>query len=99
MNDPIKSVPPVICAEAKPPLKPEKFPVDRIETVEITLEPGPPAFCGCGKSSAFPFCDGTQNGKRFRQVFYKIAEKRNVWLCKNHPVNYSHREEQISLEA
>ena len=48
---------------------------------QVTLEPGPFAWCACGKSSNQPFCDGTHNGTKFTPVFFKIAEKREVWLC------------------
>lgn len=99
MDDPLKLDLSSNRMETKPPLKPEKFSVDNNESVEVTLEPGPIAFCGCGKSNTFPFCDGTQNGKRFRRVSYKIAEKRNAWLCENHRINNSNREELIQLEV
>lgn len=47
----------------------------------VTLEPGPFAWCSCGKSSTQPFCDGTHNGTKFTPVLFKIAEKRDAWLC------------------
>jgi len=47
----------------------------------VTLEPGPLAWCACGKSSTQPFCDGTHNGTKFTPVFFKVAEKREAWLC------------------
>lgn len=47
----------------------------------VTLEPGPFAWCSCGKSSTQPFCDGTHKGTRFIPVLFKIAEKRDAWLC------------------
>lgn len=69
--------------KVRPPLKPQNIRTETTDPFEITLEPGPPAFCRCGKSNAFPLCDGTQNGKRFRLVSYKVAEKREIWLCRN----------------
>lgn len=47
----------------------------------VTLEPGPFAWCSCGKSSNQPFCDGTHRGTKFTPVLFKIAEKRDAWLC------------------
>ncbi len=47
----------------------------------VTLEPGPFAWCSCGKSSKQPFCDGTHTGTKFTPVLFKIAEKREAWLC------------------
>jgi CDGSH-type Zn-finger protein len=49
--------------------------------VLVTLEPGPFAWCSCGKSSNQPFCDGTHQGTKFTPVLFKIAEKREAWLC------------------
>jgi len=49
--------------------------------VLVTLEPGPFAWCSCGKSSNQPFCDGTHRGTKFTPVLFKIAEKREEWLC------------------
>lgn len=49
--------------------------------VLVTLEPGPLAWCSCGKSSKQPFCDGTHKGTKFTPVLFKIAEKRDAWLC------------------
>jgi CDGSH-type Zn-finger protein len=47
----------------------------------VTLEPGPIAWCSCGKSSKQPFCDGTHVGTKFMPVFFKVTEKREAWLC------------------
>lgn len=49
--------------------------------VLVTLEPGPFAWCSCGKSSSQPFCDGSHRGTQFIPVLFKIAEKREEWLC------------------
>lgn len=49
--------------------------------VLVTLEPGPFAWCSCGKSSNQPFCDGTHRGTKFTPVLFKIAEKRDAWIC------------------
>lgn len=48
----------------------------------VTLEPGPFAWCACGKSSNQPFCDGSHIGSPFTPVLFKIAEKREAWLCR-----------------
>lgn len=49
---------------------------------QVTLEPGTFAWCACGRSSNQPFCDGSHRGTKFTPVFFKIAEKREVWLCR-----------------
>ena len=73
----------------------------------VTLEPGPFAWCACGKSSNQPFCDGTHNGTQFKPVLFKIAEKREAWLCnckhtKNSPFcDETHKEhgEFVSIQT
>jgi CDGSH-type Zn-finger protein len=52
-----------------------KFPV------LVTLEPGPLAWCACGKSSKQPFCDGSHIGTKFTPVFFMVPDKREAWLC------------------
>lgn len=47
----------------------------------VTLESGTFSFCSCGKSTKLPFCDGSHHGRKFIMVHFKIAEKREAWLC------------------
>ena len=55
----------------------------KMKHAEITLEPGSFAWCACGKTSSLPFCDGAHTGTKFKQVSFKIPEKREKWLCQS----------------
>jgi CDGSH-type Zn-finger protein len=45
------------------------------------LEPGTYYWCGCGKSSNVPFCDGSHKGTGKDPIKFEIAEKKQVALC------------------
>lgn len=39
------------------------------------------AWCVCGKSAHFPYCDGAHQGTEFKPVIQKVDEKTTVGIC------------------
>ena len=38
-------------------------------------------WCGCGKSSKQPFCDGSHKGTDFKPVVYKAEATKKMFFC------------------
>ena len=38
-------------------------------------------WCGCGKSSKQPFCDGSHKGTEFKPLAYKAELTKRVFFC------------------
>lgn len=47
----------------------------------IKEEPGPKAWCACGKSANQPYCDGAHAGTDFAPCVHKITEAGPVAWC------------------
>jgi len=48
----------------------------------VELEAGTHYACACGKSSKFPFCDGTHKGSGITPRKFELTEKKEVHLCR-----------------
>ena len=57
----------------------EETPKDRPVVAEV--EPGVYAWCGCGKTSKEPFCDGSHAGTGITPNVVRIEEKKTVAWC------------------
>jgi CDGSH-type Zn-finger protein len=47
----------------------------------LAEEPGPKAWCACGRSASQPFCDGSHAGTGLGPTVVKIDEQKTVAWC------------------
>jgi CDGSH-type Zn-finger protein len=47
----------------------------------IDIAPGKYLWCGCGRSTDAPFCDGSHKGTGLEPIEFTVEQERRVALC------------------